>query len=209
MEMAIFSVLHLVAYPWKVYDVTSSTVTLPAGHSGDPRTAYAGGFMGYQAILDALNVWDIIKAIGRSFRWVFVGRKTREQDKSYTKQAEPFVSAKKQEYELVGAGVDSESVEAKPLTPPEAEVGSSLGQGPRQPPQRTYVAYKPQDQPAYVIPYYPHSTPYPDDPPTTRQEGMDERTPDPGMVVDGRNQWEMEDAPYPGQQPTRNKSRNG
>ena len=33
--------------------------------------------------MDAFNPWDLVKAIGRGFRWFAVGRRTREQDISY------------------------------------------------------------------------------------------------------------------------------
>ena len=44
---------------------------------------YQGGFLGWRAIADAFNPWDIVKAIGRSFRWLFIGRKHRKGDSSY------------------------------------------------------------------------------------------------------------------------------
>ena len=44
---------------------------------------YKGGPFGVYAFLDAFNPWDIIKAIGRGFRWAVVGRRVREQDVSY------------------------------------------------------------------------------------------------------------------------------
>ena len=33
--------------------------------------------------MDAFNPWDLIKAVGRGFRWAFVGRKHRMEDISY------------------------------------------------------------------------------------------------------------------------------
>lgn len=88
-EMAIFSVLHLWAYPWREYDVNhSSTVAAEsgAGYMPDPRTAYYGGRFGIKAFAEAFNPWDIIKAVARGFRWMVVGRKVREQDISYQTQ---------------------------------------------------------------------------------------------------------------------------
>jgi hypothetical protein len=84
-EMAIFSVLHLWAFPWRVYDVRKSAhmvgdtvVNYPPG-----KSAYQGGFLGLRALWEAFNLWDMIKAFGRAVRWLFVGRKKRHEDISY------------------------------------------------------------------------------------------------------------------------------
>ena len=85
-EMAIFSVFHLWAFPWKVYDVRRSKIVASesaAGFLPDPKTAYRGGPFGSKALMDAFNPWDIIKAISRGFKWFLVGRMTRMQDISY------------------------------------------------------------------------------------------------------------------------------
>ena len=39
--------------------------------------------MGIKALLDAFNPWDLVKAVGRAFKWLVIGRKKREQDVSY------------------------------------------------------------------------------------------------------------------------------
>ncbi|KAK2600029.1 hypothetical protein QQS21_005263 [Conoideocrella luteorostrata] len=89
-EMAMFAILHLWAFPYAPYT------------SGAPRTFYpvpdadkaspsveneryqpSGGFLGLLAIWDALNVWDFIKAFGRGMRWLFCGVKRRKEDISY------------------------------------------------------------------------------------------------------------------------------
>ena len=82
-EMAIFSVLHIFAFPWKPYSLSStSAIDAPgAGYSGMPH--YEGGFLGTKAFLTAANPWDIIKASARGFRWLFVGVKHRREDSSY------------------------------------------------------------------------------------------------------------------------------
>ena len=88
-EMAIFSVLHLYAYPWKVYDIRTSSIVVAEsgpGYLPDPKTAYKGGFGGHRAYFDALNMWDLVKGVARGVRWIFVGRKTRELDVSYKGQ---------------------------------------------------------------------------------------------------------------------------
>ena len=85
-EMAIFAILHIWAYPWQPYDIKRSPIVAAesgAGHIGDAATEYKGGFLGWKAYLDAFNLWDLIKAVGRGFRWVTVGRRTRETDISY------------------------------------------------------------------------------------------------------------------------------
>ncbi|KAF2235742.1 DUF300-domain-containing protein [Viridothelium virens] len=87
-EMAIFAVLHVFAFPWKPYSkkhnkLMDDPINAPGlGYSG-AEPEYQGGFLGWKALLDAFNPWDIIKAIGRSFRWLFVGRKHRKNDSSY------------------------------------------------------------------------------------------------------------------------------
>ncbi|KAL8835749.1 MAG: hypothetical protein Q9176_006758 [Flavoplaca citrina] len=85
-EMAIFSIFHLFAFPWQVYDIRRSPIVASEsvpGYLPDPKTAYQGGPLGFKALLDAFNPWDLIKAIGRGFRWFVVGRRNREQDISY------------------------------------------------------------------------------------------------------------------------------
>ena len=85
-EMAIFSVFHLWAFPWDVYDVRRSQIVASesvAGFFPDPKTAYHGGPFGSKALMDAFNPWDIVKAVSRGFKWFFVGRKKRMEDVSY------------------------------------------------------------------------------------------------------------------------------
>lgn len=91
-EMAIFAVLHLFAFPWKPYDLSKRHEPLPqAGDafSETPKT-YAQGPA--RALLSALNPWDIIKACGRGFRWLFVGVRHRKSDPSYQTKLEPMAS---------------------------------------------------------------------------------------------------------------------
>ena len=83
-EMAIFSVLHLWAFPWKEpYSLKNTNpITAPgSGYSGKPH--YEGGPFGLKAYMDAGNPWDIIKSSARGFRWLFVGVKHRREDSSY------------------------------------------------------------------------------------------------------------------------------
>ncbi|KAI4087835.1 MAG: hypothetical protein Q9206_003198 [Seirophora lacunosa] len=85
-EMALFSIFHLFAFPWQVYDIRRSAIVASESAPGflpDPNTAYVGGPYGTKALIDAFNPWDLIKAIGRGFRWFAVGRRRREEDISY------------------------------------------------------------------------------------------------------------------------------
>lgn len=85
--MAIFSVVHLWAYPWKDYEIQQPRI---ATSQSDPRVAdepassYSGGLCGTSALLDAFNLWDMVKRVARAFKWFVVGRRRREQDVSYT-----------------------------------------------------------------------------------------------------------------------------
>lgn len=85
-EMALFAVFHLWAFPWKVYDINRSNIVASESAPGflpDPKTAYQGGKFGERALMEAFNPWDLIKAVGRGFRWAAVGRRTRMDDISY------------------------------------------------------------------------------------------------------------------------------
>jgi hypothetical protein len=88
-EMAIFAVLHLFAFPYKPYTkgvepfkypVSGEDLTHPGFNTICPKR---GGPLGIYAILDAMNPWDLVKAFGRGMRWIFVGRRHRENDLSY------------------------------------------------------------------------------------------------------------------------------
>jgi hypothetical protein len=90
-EMSIFAILHLFAFPWKPYDLKrqSPLDTGIDGYSTQPKT-YANGPA--RALLDALNPWDIIKACGRGFRWLFYGARHRQKDSSYQTKLEPVTT---------------------------------------------------------------------------------------------------------------------
>lgn len=86
-EMAIFAVMHLFAFPWREYDLSKDVymdpVTAPgSGYSGS-KPEYQGGWMGSKALLDTFNPWDIIKASARGARWMTVGYRHRHEDSSY------------------------------------------------------------------------------------------------------------------------------
>lgn len=101
-EMAIFAVMHIFAFPWKGYSIkraysdplnvpgTGFSTTVPSadryteeGRELGQDMKYKGGFMGWKAMADAFNPWDIIKMTARGFRWLFVGARYRHNDSSY------------------------------------------------------------------------------------------------------------------------------
>ena len=84
--MSIFSIFHLWAFPWQVYDIRRSQIVASESAPGflpDPKTAYQGGRYGQRALMDAFNPWDLVKAVGRAFKWAAVGRRRRMEDISY------------------------------------------------------------------------------------------------------------------------------
>ncbi|KAJ5628625.1 hypothetical protein N7490_010853 [Penicillium lividum] len=81
-EMFIFSILHLWAFPKKPYIITNQGAEVTDFY-GAGKGSYEGGRWGFKALADAMNPLDLVKAIGRSARWLFVGRKTRTLDPSY------------------------------------------------------------------------------------------------------------------------------
>ncbi|RFU77360.1 duf300 domain protein [Trichoderma arundinaceum] len=89
-EMAIFSILHIWAFPYQVYrrGVGSSFYPSPDASKGTvglekPSLPNGGGFLGLRALGNALNLWDFVKAFGRGMRWLFCGVKRRKEDVSY------------------------------------------------------------------------------------------------------------------------------
>ena len=87
-EMSIFSVLHLFAFPYKPYSqgLVHGAYPLSPSSSGPKLNELGpnqGGFLGAKALVDAMNPWDLVKGFARGMRWLFVGRKNRENDPSY------------------------------------------------------------------------------------------------------------------------------
>jgi hypothetical protein len=90
-EMAIFAILHLFAFPYKPYTKSGQSSMDPgASDSIDDIGPKQGGFLGVKALVDAMNPWDLVKGFARGMRWLFVGRKTRETDISYKASALDF-----------------------------------------------------------------------------------------------------------------------
>ncbi|KAG2412793.1 hypothetical protein HFD88_010350 [Aspergillus terreus] len=102
-EMAIFAVLHLWAFSWKPYALEKG------GFLESGKVTYQGGRWGFKGLIDALNPIDLFKAIGRSIRWLFVGRKKRMLDPSYQTPSEAIglnpTDPTSTAYEGAGAGV--------------------------------------------------------------------------------------------------------
>ena len=89
-EMAIFSVLHIFAFPYGPYRSEEQGTFYPnpdpsksTAQVENPNLKPAGGPLGLLAIWDALNIWDFVKAFGRGTRWLFCGVKRRKEDSSY------------------------------------------------------------------------------------------------------------------------------
>jgi len=85
--MAAFAVLHIWAFSWQEY-----TPDRLARRSSNINTNIVpaaitkkGGPFGLKALAHALNPWDIVKALSRGVRWVFVGRKKRHTESLYSK----------------------------------------------------------------------------------------------------------------------------
>lgn len=88
--MAIFSVFHLWAFPWRVYAVRQSRIAASEPAPGlfpEPAASYSGGRLGIKALLDVFIAWDVVKDVGRGFKWLVSCRRLREQDVSHTNSA--------------------------------------------------------------------------------------------------------------------------
>ncbi|KAF2456494.1 organic solute transporter Ostalpha-domain-containing protein [Lineolata rhizophorae] len=100
-EMAGFAILHVVAFPWKPYvlprldsddSLPEPSPSIGTESSNKPQlarntgTKYHGGPLGILALVDAFNIWDLVKASARGIRWLFCGVKSRKQDVSYQRQ---------------------------------------------------------------------------------------------------------------------------
>ena len=83
-EMAFFALFHFWAFSWRPYSITSPEFLSESVPGEDIASeSYKGGPLGIKAMAEAFNPWDMIKAIGRAAKWLFVGRKTRQLDRSY------------------------------------------------------------------------------------------------------------------------------
>lgn len=158
-EMALFALLHLWAFPYKPYTQYGATPRFypspDIAKGGDTvpieLEAPQGGFLGLAAIWDAMNIWDFIKAFGRGVRWLFCGVHKRKQDVSYRRQ-DAHDMDNLSEHKASGS---------------------------------TYDAYRPgasmEEYPASASPYNNSETPYGKPPVRPRREG----DPDVGVAISG------------------------
>lgn len=92
-EMSIFAIMHLFAFPWKPYDLSRRHEVLPqAGEEAGPTTPKNYAYGPIRALLSSFNPWDIIKACLRGFRWLFVGARRRKTDPSYQTKLDPLTN---------------------------------------------------------------------------------------------------------------------
>ncbi|PWY71695.1 DUF300-domain-containing protein [Aspergillus heteromorphus CBS 117.55] len=83
-EMALISILHLWSYPWEPYTKPTTSPDDDDDYNMPPKPPmYQGGRWGLLALVDCFNPLDLVQAIARSIRWMFVGRKSRTLDPSY------------------------------------------------------------------------------------------------------------------------------
>ncbi|KAH6900586.1 putative DUF300 domain protein [Thelonectria olida] len=171
-EMAFFSIFHLYAFPHQPYHPGAKPTFYPApdASTGGPYTenkaqSPSGGFLGFGAIWDAINVWDFFKAIGRSLRWVFVGRKTRQKDVSYqSSQTDlPIHHRHGSGYSGVGPENDTQNMmqpEPQDYSPPASPPPQYRRQNSA---SQRYEQYRGEERSALV----PHAQPEPYDPGTS------------------------------------------
>ncbi|PHH71456.1 hypothetical protein CDD80_5253 [Ophiocordyceps camponoti-rufipedis] len=87
-EMAFFAIFHLWAFPYKPYLDDAPVAVFPklrpdGMSTPNERSPPSGGPFGLLALVDALNLWDFVKAFCRGVRWLLCGVKRRKEDVSY------------------------------------------------------------------------------------------------------------------------------
>ncbi|KAK5944818.1 hypothetical protein PMZ80_002019 [Knufia obscura] len=126
-EMALFSIFHLWSFSYRPYVIGSKQHQDTYGHLKETETPrYHGGPLGIKALFDAFNPWDLIKATGRSAKWLFRDRKHRTQDASYITVADVDGQAQKMsvfEASTAYTGAVGAKIPARPVNP---EEGSGL-----------------------------------------------------------------------------------
>jgi hypothetical protein len=68
-EFLVMSFLHMFAFPWQTYRIPAQSL----GNMNSLKLTKQGGFLGVMAFVDALNIWDFLKALDRAGHWLFVG----------------------------------------------------------------------------------------------------------------------------------------
>lgn len=84
-EMALFAIFHWWSFSYKPYVIGSQAYQNEFGHLKETEPLrYRGGPLGLKAVVQCFNPWDLIKATGRSAKWLFRDRKYRQNDSSYS-----------------------------------------------------------------------------------------------------------------------------
>jgi hypothetical protein len=109
-EMSVFACLCHWAFSWKPYDLNN--------HIRGPHRPECYARSPFEAILDALNPWDYLKAAARGFRWLLQGFRHRKDDSSYQTKC------------LVEMNPENLS-EAKPVGTSEVRASARSDPGPR------------------------------------------------------------------------------
>lgn len=76
-EMSLVAILHMWAYSWRPYAEGDPTLIQGVDQNVSRNRNPLKG------ILDALNPWDLVKAVGRSMKWIFNDRRRRMNNASY------------------------------------------------------------------------------------------------------------------------------
>lgn len=94
-EMALFSILHLWSFSYRPYVIGSKQYEVVYGGLTEAAPQYYGGPGGIKAFGECWNPWDLIKATGRSAKWLFRDRRHRMKDSSYETVTTQNVDAQK------------------------------------------------------------------------------------------------------------------
>ena len=135
-EMALFSIFHLWSFSYKPYVIGSKRYQEVYGHLKDEQPRYYGGPLGIRALGQCFNPWDLIKATGRSAKWLFRDRRHRMKDPSYSEVIGSNIESQKMND--LGAMPTAYGGAAAPLTsqhPARMEEGSGLLASAQQPAQ--------------------------------------------------------------------------
>ncbi|CZR55062.1 uncharacterized protein PAC_04948 [Phialocephala subalpina] len=106
-ELLFTSILHIHAFSWRVYGAEVQ------------RKASYGGFLGYLAILDALNIFDLIRAFGSALRWLLKkegGYETTDQTDNLGDSKINLLNDEKASFSLSTVAVEREVGFLEPIT---------------------------------------------------------------------------------------------
>lgn len=133
-EMPIFAIFHLWSFSYRPYVLGTARHDQLYGHLKVEDPKYHGGPLGIKALADAFNPWDLIKAVGRSAKWLFRDRKNRMQDASYASIDTTPAIQKMNDFETTPTSYDGSIAhnQSKPII---SEEGSRLLNGAQPPAQ--------------------------------------------------------------------------